>query len=111
VWQLQWNSGTFQMHVVVVYASVCIYESVRYSAWISFPHTGFEVLTVVMLRFQVFQVVTLCHWVYHCLTFGRNVVPSSSNATQSWTVDETATFLAHVGSHSPIRVLHSRGLK
>jgi len=26
---------------------------------------------------------------------------SLSNASQSWTEDDSATFLAHVGSHSP----------
>jgi len=58
----------------VLYASVYIYSLVGYSAWIHFPHTGFEILTAVMLRFQVFQDVMLCHWVNRFLTFWRNVV-------------------------------------
>lgn len=51
VWPLQWNFDTLQMHDVVICASVYIYNSFGYSARISFPHTGFDILTVMMLRF------------------------------------------------------------
>ena len=45
------------------------------------------------------------------LTLWRTIVPSSWNANQSWTEDESTAFLWHIANHSPAIVLYSRGLK